>query len=124
SFDDINSFGSKDSLRKMFKNASNYNKMLSERLTLINESLTAAIPFTRENLYLFCAYTGSGKSTVSANISYPLWKQRKKLLVISNEETSQDICFRIACLEKGYNFNDWKDGKMSSEHQRECLDLF
>ena len=124
SFDDINTFGGKESLRKMFNNISNYNKMLSERLTLINDSLTAAIPFTRENLYLFCAYTGSGKSTVAANISYPLWKQRKKVLVISNEETDTDVIFRIACLEKGYNFNDYKKGYMPKEQIFECMKLF
>jgi archaellum biogenesis ATPase FlaH len=124
SFEDINTFGSKDSLRKMFNSAANYNKMLSERLTLINDSLTAAIPFTRENLYLFCAYTGSGKSTVAANISYPLWKQKKKVLVISNEETELDVIFRIACLEKGYSFNDYKKGYMPQEQQMECFRLF
>ena len=124
SFEDINSFGSKESIRKMFKSAANYNKMLSERLTLINDSLTAAIPFTRENLYLFCAYTGSGKSTVAANISYPLWKQQKKVLIISNEEPELDIIFRIACLEKGYNFNLYKKGRMSQEQQMECFRLF
>jgi len=124
SFEDMNAFGSKESLRKMFHSIANYNKMLSERLTLINESLTAAIPFTRENLYLFCAYTGSGKSTVAANISYPLWKQQKKVLVISNEETETDVIFRVACLEKGYNFNDYKKGYMPQEQIFECMKLF
>lgn len=124
SFDEIDSFGNKESLLEMFKNVANYNKMLSEKITLINDSLTAAVPFTRENLYLFCAYTGSGKSTVAANISYPLWKQNKKVLVISNEETKQDVLFRIACLEKGYSFNEWKKGQMPQEMQRECLMLF
>src|SRR5271165_5524049 len=110
SFEDIDSFGNKESLRGMFKSIANYDKMLKERMTLINESLTAAIPFTRENLYLFCAYTGSGKSTVAANISWPLWRQQKKVLVISNEETDEDVLFRIACLEKGFSFNDYKKG--------------
>lgn len=124
SFDEIDSFGNKESILEMFQSVANYNKMLGQRITLINESLTAAVPFTRENLYLFCAYTGSGKSTVAANISYPLWKQGKKVLVISNEETKQDVLFRIACLELGYNFNDWKKGQMSQDMQRQCLMLF
>jgi hypothetical protein len=123
-FDNVDDFGNRESILDMYRKVGNYNKMLDERMTLINRSLTAAIPFTRENLYLFCAYTGSGKSTVAANISYPLWKQQKKILVVSNEETSQDICFRIACLEKGYNFNDWKKGYMPVEQQKECLALF
>jgi len=68
SFDEIDSFGDKASILEMYKNVAGYNKMLGQRITLINDSLTAAVPFTRENLYLFCAYTGSGKSTVAANI--------------------------------------------------------
>jgi hypothetical protein len=124
SFDEIDSFGNRQSLMDMFKNVADYNKMLGQRITLINDSLTAAVPFTRENLYLFCAYTGSGKSTVAANISYPLWKQGKKVLVVSNEETKQDVLFRIACLDRGYSFNEWKKGQMSQEKQRECLMLF
>ena len=124
SFDEIDSFGNRESLMEMFKNVADYNKMLGDKITLINDSLTAAIPFTRENLYLFCAYTGSGKSTVAANISFPLWKQGKKVLVVTNEETKQDVLFRIACLEKGYSFNEWKKGQMPQEMQRECLMLF
>jgi replicative DNA helicase len=123
SFDEINTFGDRESLLKMYRNIAGYNKMLGERITLINDSLTAAVPFTRENLYLFCAYTGSGKSTVAANISYPLWKQGKKVLVVSNEETEQDVLLRIACLEKGFNFNDYKKGTMPQEMLREICAL-
>lgn len=123
SFDEIDSFGNHESIMSMYKDITAYNKMLGEKITLINDSLTAAVPFTRENLYLFCAYTGSGKSTVAANISYPLWKQGKKVLVISNEESKQDVILRIACLDKGYNFNDYKKGIMSPEMQREICFL-
>jgi len=122
-FEEINNFGDRESMLKMYHNIAGYNKMLAERITLINDSLTSAIPFTRENLYLFCAYTGSGKSTVAANISYPLWKQGKKVLVVSNEETEQDVLLRIACLEKGYNFNDYKKGIMPPEVLRDACHL-
>ena len=98
--------------------------MLSEKITFINESLTMAIPFTRENLYLICAYTGNGKSTIAANISFPLYKQGKKVLVLSNEESKQDILFRISCLELGYNFNDYKKGIMEISRQSEVAKRF
>lgn len=124
SFDEIDSFGSTESLLEVIQNISNYNKMLGEKITLINDSLTEAIPFTRENLYLFCALSGSGKSTIAANISFPLWKQQKKILVISNEETKQDVLMRIAALELGYSFNDYKKGRMDPALQRECMKLF
>lgn len=123
SLEEIESFGNKESLSKMVGNIASYNKMLNERITLINDSLTSAIPFTRENLYLFCAYTGSGKSTVAANISYPLWKQGKKVLVVSNEETEQDVLLRVACLDKGYNFNDYKKGHMPQATLLELISM-
>src|ERR1700677_234120 len=83
--DEVEAFGNRESLKEMFTDISKYNKMLAEKITFVNDSLTMAIPFTRENLYLVCAYTGSGKSTIAANISFPLFKQGKKVLVISNE---------------------------------------
>lgn len=124
SLEEIESFGNKESLKDMLVSIHRYNEMLKERITLVNESLSATIPFTRENLYLFCAYTGSGKSTVAANITYPLWKQGKKTLVLSNEESEQDVIFRIACLELGFNFNDYKKGNMTPEDQMKVVSLF
>jgi len=124
SLDEIDSFGNKESLLDMVKNISAYNKMLAEKITLINEPLTLTVPFTRENLYLFCAYTGNGKSTIAANISYPLWKEQKKTLVISNEESEQDVIYRIACIELGFSFNDYKKGKMPIEEQKQIISLF
>jgi archaellum biogenesis ATPase FlaH len=124
SLDELESFGDESSIQGMFKSIAAYNQMLKERITFINKDLTKAIPFTRENLYLICAYSGSGKSTIAANVSYPLWKQGKKSLVISNEESEQDVLFRIACLELGYNFNDYKKGLMPMALQKDCAVLF
>jgi len=124
SLDELESFGDKDSIEKMFKSIKNYNEMLEEKITFVNQDLTDAIPFTKENLYLLCAYSGSGKSTVAANVSHPLWKQGKKSLVISNEESEQDVMFRIASLELGYNFNEYKKGRMPKAQQKQCMILF
>jgi len=124
SLDEVDSFGNMDSVKEMFVDIGKYDQMLRERMVFINTALTAAIPFTRENLYLICAYTGNGKSTVAANISYPLWKQGKKILVLSNEEGKQDVLFRIGCLELGLNFNDYKKGLMSAEQKKQVMVLF
>jgi hypothetical protein len=124
SLGEIESFGDKDSLREMLTDIGKYKKMLGERITLVNDELSASVPFTRENLYLFCAYTGSGKSTVAANITFPLYKQQKKTLVISNEESKQDVLFRVACLELGFNFNDYKKGSMTHEDMMKVVALF
>lgn len=124
SLDEVNSFGNKDSMKEMFTDIAGYNKMLKESITFVNDPLTAVIPFTRENLYLICAYSGNGKSTIAANISYPLWKQGKKVLVISNEEPKQDILFRIGCLDLGLNFNDYKKGRMPMDQQTKVAQTF
>jgi hypothetical protein len=121
---EINAFGDTESMKRMFGNVAAYNKMLKERITFINEDISRAIPFTRENLYLIAAYTGSGKSSCAANISYPLWKEGKKTLIISNEESEQDVLYRIACLEIGLNFNDYKKGFMPIEDQKRAMVLF
>jgi predicted ATP-dependent serine protease len=122
--DSIESFGDQASMKEMIQDIGKYKKMLAQRIVFVNDALSATIPFTRENLYLMCAYTGSGKSTVAANITHPLWKQKKKTLVISNEESKQDIMFRVACLELGLNFNAYKKGEMSNEDTLKVVSLF
>ncbi len=124
SLDDVDSQGNKESILEMYTDIASYNKMLKERITFVNKDLTKAIPFTRENLYLMCAYSGSGKSTVAANVSFPLWKEGKKAVIISNEESKQDVIFRVACLELGYNFNDYKKGVMPKPMIKDCMVLF
>jgi hypothetical protein len=123
SYDDINNFGSKEDVAAMIRNIAKYNKMLKERITFINHTITTAVPFTKENLYLICGYSGNGKSTVAANVSYPLWQEGKKSLVITNEESKEDVYFRIACLHLGFNFNEYKKGLMPAVQQRECAML-
>jgi replicative DNA helicase len=113
SMDEMRNFGNDEDLREIVAAIARHNRMLKERLTLINDSLTKAIPLVRENLYLFAAYTGSGKSSTAANISYPLWKQGKKVLIISNEETQKDVVSRIACLEAGINFQNVIRGEIT-----------
>lgn len=122
--DEIDELGGRDAIMQSIIDIDKYRKMLKQRITLINDPLTAAIPFTCENLYLFCAYTGSGKSTVAANITYPLWKQGKKTLVISNEESRQDVLFRVAALELGLSFNDYKKGVMERDDVLKAIALF
>jgi replicative DNA helicase len=124
SFEEIDKFGDRESMLETVKSVAAYKKQLEQRITFINQDMTNLIPFTRENLYLMCAYSGHGKSTVAANVSYPLWKEKKKSLIISNEEPKQDILMRIACLELGYNFNDYKKGRMPNTIIKELMGLF
>jgi replicative DNA helicase len=123
-FTEIEAFGDKASHDEVIKSGDARDKMLAEKITFINDELSQAIPFTRENLYLMCAYSGSGKSTVAANIAYPLWKQGKKVLFLSNEESKFDVLMRIACLELGYNFNEAASGTMSDVQKNKAKALF
>ena len=123
-YSDIDNIGNKEDIIAMIKNVAKYNNMLKESITFINNDLTALIPFTKENLYLICGYSGNGKSTIAANVSYPLWQEGKKSLVITNEESREDVYFRIACLHLGYNFNGYKKGTMPATQQKECVLLF
>lgn len=77
-----------------------------------------------DKLFLLGDCTVTHNTSLSANIAYPLWQQGKKILWISNEEATQDILFRIACLHLGYNFNDYKKGFMSMDKQVQVLQLF
>lgn len=124
SLEEIDSFGNDESIKEMHASMDNYRQLLNEKITFINDALTTAIPFTRENLYLMCAYSGNGKSTAAANISYPLWLQKKKVLVIANEESKDDVLGRIACLHLGYTFNDMKKGIMPDDMHDQVKSLF
>lgn len=124
SIEEIESFGDKESLLRMYTEIKNYSDMLDQKITFINEELTQYIPFTQNNLYLLCAYTGSGKSTTSANIAYPLWQEGRKTLVLSNEESEEDILFRIGCIHLGYSFNAYKKNTMEQSEKAAVMRLF
>ena len=121
---DLRDTSSKESLINMVKDIRKYNAMLQQKITFVNKILTNAVPLTMENLYLMCAYSGNGKSSLAANIAEPLWQEKKKALIISNEESKQDVYFRIACLNLGLDFNDYKKGRMSGQDQVKATMLF
>lgn len=75
-------------------------------LPFITPNLTKLVPLYYPNLILVGALTGSGKTTASANIVHRLLQDKKKVLIISNEELVLDIYTRIACLDLDLNIND------------------
>jgi len=117
SLDEMRQLGDPEVLREVVHSIARHNRALKERAILINESLTKAIPLVRENLYIFAAYTGSGKSSTAANITFPLWQQGKKVLIISNEETRSDVLSRVACLAAEIDFKKVKQGEVSRDQQ-------
>lgn len=75
-------------------------------LPFITPGLTKLVPLYYPNLILVGALTGSGKTTASANIVHQLIKEKKRVLIISNEELVLDVYTRIACLDLDLNIND------------------
>jgi len=76
-----------------------------------------------DHLFLLGDFTVTHNSTIAANVSYPLWQEGKKSLVITNEESKEDVYMRIACLQLGCNFNEYKKGLMPATKQVECAKL-
>lgn len=60
------------------------------------------------SLALFCAATGTGKSTITANVAYSLLRQGKRVLIIANEEKRTDVAARISCLQLDVNIHKYK----------------
>ena len=60
--------------------------------------LNYVIPFFPKNLILLGAVSGEGKSTCAANIAYSQLIQGKKVLIVTNEESSEDTITRVASL--------------------------
>src|ERR1017187_6160670 len=78
----------------------------SENLPFVTPNLTELVPLTYPNLITIGANSGSGKTTTAANITFQLYKNQKRVLILSNEELTLDVLDRISCLELGYNINE------------------
>jgi replicative DNA helicase len=89
----------------------------------VNKTLTEIIPFAKGSLYLFGAISGHGKSTLSANVTYSLTQEKKKVLVISNEEQQKDVLARVACLNLGLDFNMWRNMKMGGDRLKVDVEI-
>jgi replicative DNA helicase len=106
-----------EKIKEVYQKIARNRKVLAEKMIFINEGLTAVIPFARGSLYLLGGVSGHGKSTTAANVSYPLWKLGKKVLVLANEEEEQNVYARIACLDLGLDFNSWRNNTMVKENR-------
>ena len=63
------------------------------------------INMSGSNLLLVGGLSGTGKSTICANLAIKAFQKKEKVLIITNEETVNDCYLRLACLLFGMNIN-------------------
>lgn len=89
----------------------------SGKLPFITAKLTELVPLSFPNLITVGANSGSGKTTAAANITFQLYKNGQRVLILSNEELTLDVLDRISCMEKGYDMN--KRSSFTDEQNKE-----
>jgi len=84
-------------------------------------TLRTIIPNFSGNINLLLARSGRGKSTITANLVYTTVFNKARpgrALVITNEETAEDVLGRVAFLHRGWNYGN----KMEfTEEQQEYI---
>lgn len=76
-----------------------------DRSTFIGSPFVGKIDLTPGTLLVVGGSTGTGKSTTTANCAYEIILQGKKVAILSNEETVEDVFSRVACLSLDLDFN-------------------
>lgn len=74
------------------------------------------INLSGSNLLLVGGLSGTGKSTICANLAITAYQKLQQVLIITNEETVNDCYLRLACLLFGMNINrvaDWNKDEIS-----------
>lgn len=80
--------------------------------------------YLQRGLILFGAKTGSGKSTVASNMLAGFVKHSpdKKVIIITNEESTSAIVDRTACILCGLNYVEYSKGRLDPEERQMVID--
>ncbi len=104
---------SDDHIAKIQKGNSEYIAAAKNKMVFINDDFEDAIPFFQKNIILLAGQTGDGKSTTVANLirsvicnKNPVTGQKRRALVITNEEATEDVFNRVTCLSKGWDYKN------------------
>ena len=101
---------SDEAVEKLKKENTEYMYAARTKMCFINKEFDGAIPFYRKNLILVGGVTGDGKSTTAANIIATVFGKdkgdgtRRRVLVLTNEEKTEDVYNRVLCLLKGWSY--------------------
>lgn len=95
-----------EQIRRWQTEASEYMEAAKKNMVFVNDEFKGIVPFFARNLLLVGATTGSGKSTLCANIVYSCLIQGKKVLVLTNEQWEVDVYNAVTALIKGWQYQD------------------
>lgn len=81
----------------------------------LNEDISEHFVAAPGSLIVVPSMTNNGKSTMTAHITEALIKDNRRVLILSNEESEEDVRARVSCLRTNISFGDYKTNKCSPE---------
>lgn len=91
-------------------------------VVFLNKKISEHIIPAPGSLIAIASMTNNGKSTLVAHIAEALVNSDKKILILSNEETEEDVRARVSCLRTGISFGDYKSNKCTAGQEQRILD--
>lgn len=97
-------------------------------LSFLTSELGKIVPMWPGNIILIGSTSGSGKSSTATNLALntlkqinPITGKPRRVLYISNEETTITFMNKMTCLVRGYNYD--KQDDFTEEQKQELLDF-
>lgn len=123
---------SDDQIQKIIDDNNEYMEAAKNKMMFVDHVFDRVAPFFRKNIILVGGSTGDGKSTTVSNIVRSTIIQRNKetgknmrVLVITNEQLSEDFYNSITCQIKGWEYNNHNEftdeQKQTFEHYIKLL---
>ena len=91
-------------------------------IVFLNENISEHFIAAPGSLIVIPSMTNNGKSTLTAHVSEAIIKDNKRILILSNEESEEDVRARVSCLRTNVSFGDYKTNKCTQEQIDKVLD--
>ena len=95
-----------EQIAKLQRDNDEYMEAAKNAMRFIIQEFDNFVPFFRKNFILIGARTGEGKSTAVANIAFAALAEGKRVLVLTNEEKSEDFYNRTTAISKGWHYTN------------------